>query len=259
MYSLFGAGLHGKNGLPPAISRSIYITYILPILLHGLETLVLSKRQLTPLETFHRNTLKQLQSLPTRASNSATYLLIGVEPLECLIDRRIAMMVGRIANQEGSTLHTILHRQLFMKGPNSHSWVIYARHRLLQYNLPSIHSLLEAQPRLSSWKPMVKKATAQLWNARLREDCHQKSSLSYLNIDICCISTPHRIWQHDHDHSHYVARLTVKVRILVGCYLLQSNRQKFNQHEIDGTCPLCNTAVEDRRHFIIYVMKPTQP
>lgn len=42
LYSLMGAGLHGRNGLPPRVGRIIYTLYVLPVLLHGLETLILN-------------------------------------------------------------------------------------------------------------------------------------------------------------------------------------------------------------------------
>ena len=38
-YSLMGAGLHGTNGLPPALCLRVYHTYVLPRMLYGLEAL----------------------------------------------------------------------------------------------------------------------------------------------------------------------------------------------------------------------------
>ena len=41
VYALMGAGMHGANGLPPAVSMKMYTTYALPRLLYGLDTVVL--------------------------------------------------------------------------------------------------------------------------------------------------------------------------------------------------------------------------
>ena len=43
----------------------------------------------------------------------------------------------------------------------------------------------------------------------------------------------------------------VKVRLLTGTYILQSNRAKFNQFNEGPTCQLCNKYPETREHFLI--------
>ena len=130
LYSLMGAGLHGLNGLPPRVGRIIHTLYVLPVLLHGLETLTLTQSHLETLELFHRDTIKRLQTLPTRAATYGSFLLLGIAPLEAYIDRRIAMLVGRIASQPGSTLHSVLTRQLAIKDTRSKSWFVYTSGRL---------------------------------------------------------------------------------------------------------------------------------
>ena len=37
MYVLMGAGMHGKNGLAPQISHHLWMTYVIPRMLYGLE------------------------------------------------------------------------------------------------------------------------------------------------------------------------------------------------------------------------------
>jgi hypothetical protein len=49
-YALMGAGLHGLNGLPPAVYIHIYKIYNLPRLLYGLEAIKLGKSDFTALE-----------------------------------------------------------------------------------------------------------------------------------------------------------------------------------------------------------------
>ena len=43
----------------------------------------------------------------------------------------------------------------------------------------------------------------------------------------------------------------IKARLLTGTYILQCNRSKFNQHEVNATCPLCQLEDEDTLHFLI--------
>ena len=40
-------------------------------------------------------------------------------------------------------------------------------------------------------------------------------------------------------------------KILTGTCILQTNRVKFNQNEVNPTCQLCNAASETLQHFII--------
>ena len=49
-YSLFASGLHGHNGLDPQTTIHLIRIYILPVLLYGLEIILLNKSQLDRLE-----------------------------------------------------------------------------------------------------------------------------------------------------------------------------------------------------------------
>ncbi len=63
-------------------------------------------------------------------------------------------------------------------------------------------------------------------------------------------STLHRVWTQNQDSPKDVRRTIVKARLLTRSYILQADRAKFNQHQVSGICPLCNSAEEDRLHFI---------
>ncbi len=84
-YSLMAPGLHGMNGIGPAASKKVWDTYVMPVLLHGLEALILTKKEIDQLEDYHQACMRQIQHLPDSTANSAVYLLIGSIPLECLL------------------------------------------------------------------------------------------------------------------------------------------------------------------------------
>jgi hypothetical protein len=73
-YSLFGSGFHGTNGLDPESLLHIYKTYVLPILLYGMELLIPSSKPLEQLEMYQKRIIKQLLSLPTRCPDPAVYI-----------------------------------------------------------------------------------------------------------------------------------------------------------------------------------------
>ena len=62
-YSLMGAGLHGKNGLPQDCCIHLYQIHILPILTYGLGIFSLDENEIKPLEQFQKTILKQILSL----------------------------------------------------------------------------------------------------------------------------------------------------------------------------------------------------
>ena len=93
-YSLMGAGLHGLNGVGPAVSMSMYNSYVIPVLMYGLEALVLTTAETEAIETYHRTTLRQLQHLPKSTAIPAIYLLAGALPAEGLCDTRVLLLFG---------------------------------------------------------------------------------------------------------------------------------------------------------------------
>ena len=59
-YSLMGTGLHGENGVDLETAMSLLNTYVLPVLLYGLEVIIPSGKAFTMLETQYKRLLKQI-------------------------------------------------------------------------------------------------------------------------------------------------------------------------------------------------------
>ena len=47
-----------------------------------------------------------------------------------------------------------------------------------------------------------------------------------------------------------IKKAGIKARLMIGTYVLQSNRAKFNQYKVDPTCTLCGDEPEDQEHFL---------
>ena len=128
---------------------------------------------------------------------------------------------------------------------------------LIYYDLPTINTLLHIHvvPRKITWKREVKLAVDKLWNQKLISDCSaQKSFLTFCETAILSIGNIHRIWTAVQNNIKDVRRGGIKARLLTGTYILQCNRSKFNQHEVNATCPLCQLEDEDTLHFSLNVM-----
>ena len=46
-------------------------------------------------------------------------------------------------------------------------------------------------------------------------------------------------------------RIPIKLKLVSGSYIFQSNQSKFNQSQIDATCLLCGEEDEDLEHFLL--------
>ena len=245
-----GAGLHGTNGLAPSTCREMYIVYVIPRLLYGLEAMILKPKHYQMLEMYHRTTLRQLLSLPERTAIAASYLLMGILPIEGLLDIKQLTLFGTIANKPDSILHQIALRQLATKTLTSNSWFINIMKRCHKYGLPSPHHMIvDPMPR-NRWKKLVKSTVLGYWSTKLQLQAKEKSTLKFLAIENMSTSSPSLAVNGIHPNTRDVQRGRTKLRLLTGTYLLQSNRAKFNNSVPDPTCQLCNDAPEDVHHFI---------
>ncbi|MEW8547754.1 MAG: reverse transcriptase family protein, partial [Candidatus Thiodiazotropha sp.] len=137
-YCLMGAGLHGQNGLDPDTSIHVLQTYILPILVYGLEVLLPRRTLMEKAERFYKKLLKQILSLPDTTADPAVYLLTGSIPLEGVIHSRALTLFGSICRlDEEAVEKQVARRQLSVKGDNSCSWFVDLRNLLWKYELPS--------------------------------------------------------------------------------------------------------------------------
>ncbi|WAR31736.1 hypothetical protein MAR_034278 [Mya arenaria] len=252
LYALMGAGLHGRNGINPTTSFHMYKTFARPRIIYGLESVKLTQKDLQQLEKFELKVLRQIQYLPDRCSSIPVYSLLGATPITSQIEVNALTLFSNICRSPETTEYAIAKRQLAVKDADSHSWFIGTRQILNKYNLPSAFELLQAPPSPKVWKNTVKDAVDKYWRDKWVEDQHTKSSLKYFKIQDKPASTPHPLWRSIDDNPRQVREAVVKARVLTGTYTLQANKHKFNQHDVNPSCPLCHTGSENREHFLTH-------
>ncbi|VDI73129.1 Hypothetical predicted protein [Mytilus galloprovincialis] len=136
LYSLMASGLHGENGLDPSTSISTFRTYVMPILLYGLDVVMTNSKSLKILQSFYKKTIKQILSLPISTADPAIYLLSGLLPINAEIDIKIITLLGNILCSDKSTVEwKIANRQLKIKSCKSNSWFIDAKKICFKYQL----------------------------------------------------------------------------------------------------------------------------
>ena len=250
-YSLMGAGLHGENGVDPETAMSLLNTYVLPVLLYGLEVIIPSGKAFTMLETQYKRLLKQILSLPITTADPAIYLLSGMLPVEATLHKRILSLFGNITRLPDDSIELRLaKRQLELKTFKSHSWFIEVKKILLKYDLPHPETLIENPPKKLSWKHQYNNAVNNFWMDQILPQVKMFSSLKYLSR-IYTVGKCHPAVKPYNLSVRDVNRIAVKSKILTGTYILQTNRVKFNQNEVDPTCQLCKQDKETLHHFLI--------
>jgi len=248
LYSLIKSGVHGSNGLNPKTSCRIYQVYIIPRLLYGLETLNISNKDMMLLCSFHLDTLRKIQSLPTRTASSAVYLLLGALPIRAELHKRQISLLFSIANSKNESMKTIALRQHISGRPSS--FFVKIADTLELYNLPNIDQLFQQHYKKEDWKLLVKKAINQYWTSKLKLDCKEKSSLLYMCKENLKIGSNHVVWSSVSPSVSDIRKAITKCRMLTGTYILQIHKHKFNQAEVDPTCPFCRTENEDLCHLL---------
>jgi hypothetical protein len=249
-YALMGAGLHGVNGLNPIVSYQLWKIYILPRVIYGLETIQIPSNQLEEIVKYERKFLKQIQNLPGNTANPVPYLLLGAIPVDKHIHMRRLGLLGDILRAKDSAQLQLAHRQLATKTLSADSWFQESARLLLNYGLPSIHTLMKDPSGKETWKRLVKQAVEGHFTQSLKEDSKVMKNMKYINTKNYRPGSPHPLWGTVLQNTRDVRRAAVKAKVVSGTYLLQANRAWFNQHQT-STCPLCSLEPEDYHHFIL--------
>ena len=90
-----GTGLHGDSGLEPDTSINLLQSYVIHILVYGLEVVLPKSVHLNKLDKFERNLLSKL---PQTVADPVRYIIAGALPVEAIIHpEHWACMVASLA------------------------------------------------------------------------------------------------------------------------------------------------------------------
>ncbi|CAG2203788.1 unnamed protein product [Mytilus edulis] len=256
VYALMGAGLHGLNGLNPKVSMHLVKIYVLPRLLYGLDSIILSVSDMKLLSVYYTKLLKQIQHLPERTSTSAVYLLLGQIPVEAELHKRMLNFFGNIIRNHGSVERDVAIRQLAVMPRDSNSWFVKIIDLTEQYGLPSPHDLINVPPGKIEWKNIVRKSISSYWIDLLKSDVKSKSSLKFLNVNNITQGKTHNVWDSCGTEPFTSTMASIKAKIMCGTYTLQHDRAKFDRSGgTNSACKLCGKGSEDIKHFLLYCEK----
>ena len=139
-----------------------------------------SKSDIQKLERLQLKICRQIQGLPDRTANAATYTLLGIETVEAAIDKLMLSFFGINIIQNGSSIEfRIIERQQVMSTQSKNVFATRIRNILEKYNLPTIITLMESVPLKEFWKRMVKNAVELYWKQTWEQERATKSTMEF--------------------------------------------------------------------------------
>ena len=251
VYSLMGSGLHGENGLDPETSIHLLQTYVLPVLVYGLEVILPKASLMDKLERTYKKFVKHILSLPVTVADPAVYVLSGAMPIEGVIHKRALVMFGSLCRLgEDSVEKRLVRRQLAVKSFESSSWFVAVRKLFIKYDLPDCWDVIDEPQSKTKWKSTVHKRVNDYWAEHVKSRALMYTTFEYLTVDEYYPGKKHWLLQHS-GIAREIPTVHLKLKIVTGTYILQVNRSTFNQNEIDPTCLMCKEEPETVDHFLI--------
>lgn len=250
-YALLGPGLYAHKGMSPIVSAKLWRTYVLPRSLYGVQILNYTATDIKKFETLQLKMCRQMQGLPSRAANIATYALLGTEPIEAVLDKLLLTFSISAIQDRSSVEYRIIERQLAMSENKPNSFISRLRNTLAKYELPTPQSLLAETPSKQKWKSTLRKALQTYWYQRWNEEKLSKSSLEYLEIQQNPLGNPHQIWKTVPNNPLEVKKAEVKSKLISRTYTLQSDRAKFSKNTDSEICLCCGNSEENTTHFLL--------
>ncbi|CAC5375426.1 unnamed protein product [Mytilus coruscus] len=183
--SLMAPGLHGEIGLDPVTAISLVKTYIIPVMLYGLETLIPNGKNLDLINKQYKKVLKQTLSLTTNVADPAVYITSGQLPAEAEIHKRALILFGNICRSGKSSMKwRIAERQLSIKNMRSNSWFIEIKKLCLKYDIDDPYSFLVIPLSKLLWKKLISTKVNGYWEKRINNESKLYPSLSYLEMSV---------------------------------------------------------------------------
>ncbi|KAH3709507.1 hypothetical protein DPMN_068970 [Dreissena polymorpha] len=183
-YSIFGSGYKGRAGLNVLSIIHLNKSYVLPVLLYGLELLLPPERIINCLEAFQRKFVKEILRLPDNTANAAVYLLSGLLPIEAQIHIQALTFLHTICSQDKNSIEwALLVRQISFKSVDSSSWFIQVQHIIWKYDLGTVADSADNTPTKGKWKTRVLRAVHSYWSDQIDSLTPLYSTLFFLRQD----------------------------------------------------------------------------
>ncbi len=236
--------------MSPVVALDIYMTTVLPVLTYGLEVLVFKDSDLDPLDATQDYLLQMILGLSSSVPKFVVNVLLGVLPIQAIAHKKVLGFFRNLVAQNGIEKEIICRDLAVFTLSDKHSWTSMVRRILAVYSLPSAYLLVDHPPTPDTWKSMVTSAINSYWENKISRVTATYPSLRFMDTKTFKIGTAHPAVTSITSNPFDTVRSRVRLKVLTGSYVLQSNRPAFNQ-SYSRLCALCKTGDETREHFLL--------
>ena len=176
------ASLHGVN------------LYVVPVLLSGLSSLVISLKEEEMIQQHHKDIITGNQRLLPRTPRAVIYFLAGSLPGSALLHLQQLSIFGMITRLPNNILHQHALNIYSSSTKSTHSWFHQIRDLCLLYHLPHPCVLLQTPLSKTAFKDIFKKHVIAHWERTLRAEASPLPSLNHFKPCFMSLRTPHPLW-----------------------------------------------------------------
>ena len=218
-------------------SLKLLDTCIIPCLLYGSETWLLSKSELEMVELTQRKAIKRMLQVPKSTPTCALFMETGLIPMSFAIDKRQLIYYHKITKQH----ENFLARKITITQKNyygySETWFSRIQQTISKYQLcdPLTNEITKNQ-----WHKLVNKAVNKIANDHILKLCQNGSKT------VALTKYKQRI-----NRDHYITELPRKlsrILFLIRCNMLPIKSQTSTDRQ--GLCRLCHKDEETVNHLI---------
>ena len=182
IFSVLHTGLARSHNGNPHASLRIETIFGTSVLVSGLASLVLSKKEVGTLSHHFKIHLERLLRLNQACPSPLVFFAAGCPPFPGLLHTRMLSLFGQLCRLRSGDNILARHALTIYSSTSlsSKSWFWQIRDICLQYDLPHPLQWLENPPEKVSMKKDVKCAIHSYWLRKLRTDAEKLKSLRFL-------------------------------------------------------------------------------
>lgn len=234
---LFSASYEAISNIKMTTLIKLYKSCIIPTLLYGCETWILTNEEKKLVSTIQMNTLKMIMKVPDSSPNAAVLAEIGEKPIILTIEERQLTFLRDLLNTK-TRCNDIFKIQLEQKSKKSitqHILTLLEKHNI-QLSLDQITKMSK-----DKWKKTIKKATWIKANQWYDEESKRLSKLKVL-----------RKYKTSIKKESYVTQLTRSETSLIfksRTRMLNLKENFKNNYKNDLKCPRCKEETDSETHL----------
>ena len=200
----------------------------------------------------HNKNIRNIQRLLNWTPRSF-YLLIGgsLPGIAILHQRQLTLfgMICRLADSNSLLCHA---KYYFSTDLNYESWFQQIEELCSTYDLPSCQQLIDLKLEKVCYKKLIKLKIADHWQAKLREEAAQLSSLKYFKPQFYSLLSPSKAYETVGYNRYEIAKLNIQLKMLSGRYPTEKLARYWSQNK-NGFCllgPPCSNKSETISHIL---------